>query len=371
LPIDVQLADILTIGMLVLLEGLLSADNALVLAILVLGLPREQQARALKYGIVGAFVFCIIAILLASVLMQVAWVKLVGGLYLAYLAWAHFAGKDGQGNHVFAISYIYARRHPAVLDDDAPKLPPVHRAAVGRGLGGWREGLGAGIEAWGSRAWWGSGLEGAGLRAWGSRAWGPGGRGLASRVARSCAVGVALCGALAGCSGGDAQPAASATPIYNAQTGRLDELRSDRDGDGTVDTRAFMDGTRIVRIEIDRDNDGRVDRREYYTAGTGQQSVIERAEETSGVDDVVRRREFYVGGVRERVEEDTSLDGQADKWEFYLAGRLVRVDLDLAGRGKATRRLHYGTDGSVDRVEGDPDGDGVFAPVVPATGGSR
>jgi YkoY family integral membrane protein len=100
LPIDVELADIFTIGMLILLEGLLSADNALVLAILVLGLPREQQARALKYGIVGAFVFRIIAILLASVLMQVAWVKLVGGLYLGYLAWAHFAGKDGQGNHV-------------------------------------------------------------------------------------------------------------------------------------------------------------------------------------------------------------------------------------------------------------------------------
>ena len=100
MPIDVELADILTVGMLILLEGLLSADNALVLAILVLGLPREQQARALKYGIVGAFVFRIIAILLASVLMQVAWVKLVGGLYLGYLAWAHFAGKDGKGNHV-------------------------------------------------------------------------------------------------------------------------------------------------------------------------------------------------------------------------------------------------------------------------------
>jgi YkoY family integral membrane protein len=94
-PFDFTLADLVTIGMLVLLEGLLSADNALVLAILVLGLPREQQARALRYGIVGAFVFRIIAILLASVLMQVAWVKLVGGLYLGYLAWAHFARPHG------------------------------------------------------------------------------------------------------------------------------------------------------------------------------------------------------------------------------------------------------------------------------------
>jgi len=95
-PIDIELADIFTIGMLVLLEGLLSADNALVLAILVLGLPRDQQARALRYGIAGAFAFRIIAVLLASVLMKVAWVKLVGGLYLGYLAWAHFARPEGE-----------------------------------------------------------------------------------------------------------------------------------------------------------------------------------------------------------------------------------------------------------------------------------
>ncbi len=186
-------------------------------------------------------------------------------------------------------------------------------------------------------------------------------------------MGIAALGfALAGCSGGEAEPAAtaSATPIYSQQTGRLEELRSDRDGDGTVDTRAFMDGTRIVRIEIDRDNDGRVDRREYYTADAGQQkSVIERAEVSSGADDVVRRREFYAGGALERVEEDASLDGQLDKWEFYLRGRLVRVDLDFAGRGKATRRLHYGPEGAVDRVEGDPDGDGIFVPVVPTPRG--
>ena len=43
--------------LLVLLEGLLSADNALVLAILVLGLPKNQQQQGAAYGILGAFVF--------------------------------------------------------------------------------------------------------------------------------------------------------------------------------------------------------------------------------------------------------------------------------------------------------------------------
>ncbi|HXW05442.1 MAG TPA: hypothetical protein VD833_09435 [Vicinamibacterales bacterium] len=94
---DVHATDFLTIGLLVVLEGLLSADNALVLAILVLGLPRHQQRKALRYGILGAFVFRILATLLAVHLLTVAWVKLVGALYLLYLAWKHFFGHHEEG----------------------------------------------------------------------------------------------------------------------------------------------------------------------------------------------------------------------------------------------------------------------------------
>lgn len=88
--IHFEYADLLTIGLLVILEGLLSADNALVLAILVLGLPKEQQRKALRYGILGAFVFRILAILAATQLIAFGWVKLVGGGYLMWLTYSHF-----------------------------------------------------------------------------------------------------------------------------------------------------------------------------------------------------------------------------------------------------------------------------------------
>jgi len=87
---NVQFADLLTIGLLVLLEGLLSADNALVLAVLVLGLPEEQQRKALRYGMVGAFAFRTVAVVLAVGLIKIAFVKLVGAGYLLYLSYAHF-----------------------------------------------------------------------------------------------------------------------------------------------------------------------------------------------------------------------------------------------------------------------------------------
>ena len=88
-------SDFLTIALLVALEGLLSADNAMVLAVLVLGLPKREQRLALRYGIVGAFAFRTLATLLAVYLIQLGWVKLAGAAYLLYLAVRHFAQSGG------------------------------------------------------------------------------------------------------------------------------------------------------------------------------------------------------------------------------------------------------------------------------------
>jgi YkoY family integral membrane protein len=85
LPV-VTFNDLVTIGFLVFLEGVLSIDNALVLALLVKPLPKEMQKKALTYGLVGAVVFRILAISMATFLMQWEWVKFVGGAYLLYLS---------------------------------------------------------------------------------------------------------------------------------------------------------------------------------------------------------------------------------------------------------------------------------------------
>jgi len=89
-----QASDLLTIALLVALEGLLSADNAMVLAVLVLGLPKDKQRAALRYGIVGAFVFRTIATLAAVYLIRLGWVKLAGAGYLLYLVYRHFIATD-------------------------------------------------------------------------------------------------------------------------------------------------------------------------------------------------------------------------------------------------------------------------------------
>jgi YkoY family integral membrane protein len=77
------------VGLLIVLEGVLSIDNALVLGLLAKRLPKHQQPRALTYGLVGAFAFRILAIGTASVLMRWRIVKLIGGGYLVYIAIKH------------------------------------------------------------------------------------------------------------------------------------------------------------------------------------------------------------------------------------------------------------------------------------------
>src|SRR5687768_6124620 len=65
------------------------------MAIMVLGLPKHQHQKALKYGLIGGFGLRILATLLAVYLIRVAWVKLFGGLYLLYLTWEHFSREGG------------------------------------------------------------------------------------------------------------------------------------------------------------------------------------------------------------------------------------------------------------------------------------
>lgn len=73
------------IGNLVIIESLLSVDNAAVLATLVIDLPKEQRSKALRYGILGAYAFRGLAMIFASYLIGFWWLKPIGGLYLLWL----------------------------------------------------------------------------------------------------------------------------------------------------------------------------------------------------------------------------------------------------------------------------------------------
>jgi len=86
------------IGTLVILEGLLSADNALVLAVMVKHLPEKQRKKALFYGLLGAYIFRFIAIGIGVFLIKLWWVKVIGALYLGWLSVKYFLDKRAGNN---------------------------------------------------------------------------------------------------------------------------------------------------------------------------------------------------------------------------------------------------------------------------------
>lgn len=91
--LDNPLAAAAIVGNLVIIESLLSVDNAAVLATMVGDLPREQRQKALRYGIIGAYVFRGLCLLFASFLIEFWFLKPLGGLYLLYLAYQQFKPK--------------------------------------------------------------------------------------------------------------------------------------------------------------------------------------------------------------------------------------------------------------------------------------
>ncbi len=85
-----ELLDSIRVGFLFIMEVLLSADNAIVLALLARRLPPEQRRKALFIGIISSFIIRGVALFAISLLLRIAWIQILGSAYLFYLCFNHF-----------------------------------------------------------------------------------------------------------------------------------------------------------------------------------------------------------------------------------------------------------------------------------------
>ncbi|HWG89678.1 MAG TPA: hypothetical protein VNZ52_02415 [Candidatus Thermoplasmatota archaeon] len=115
-------SDLLVILTLIFLEGVLSFDNAAVLAALTLKLPPDQRRKALLYGLAGAYVFRTIAIFGAVFIINNPFLLLLGGGYLVFLGVKH--------------AYERFRHHaPAASGEANPEAPKALQKAASGFLG--------------------------------------------------------------------------------------------------------------------------------------------------------------------------------------------------------------------------------------------
>lgn len=183
-------------------------------------------------------------------------------------------------------------------------------------------------------------------------------------------TGVMLVVTLTGCSGG----APDQVKASYDTTGKLRLLTYDANGNGRTDAWSYMDGARVVRVEIDADEDGRIERWEYYEGdkklvkvGTSRVNdgkvdtwsyppvgTIVRVEISAKRDGKVTRTEFYDADVLVRAEEDSDGNGAVDKWETFRNGMVSSVAFDTEGVGRPTRRLEYDDKGQARVVDPSP-----------------
>lgn len=100
---------LLVILNLIIIESLLSVDNASALAAMVQHLPNGQRQKALRYGLIGAYVFRGACLFVVSWLIKIIWLKIVGGVYLIWLAYNHFKAKsEGEENNKSVMKGFWA-----------------------------------------------------------------------------------------------------------------------------------------------------------------------------------------------------------------------------------------------------------------------
>jgi hypothetical protein len=168
-------------------------------------------------------------------------------------------------------------------------------------------------------------------------------------------VGALLCGAC------QPQPEASKRiqPVYDPKTGKLQLLKYDANGNGTIDRWEYYGpNQQLEKIGFSRLQDGKEDAWKFPSPG----GASDRIGISTRRDGKLTRTEHYDGAHLVSAEEDVDEDGKIDKWETYEGDHLASVAFDTTHRGTPDRRLVYGVNGSA-RLEVDDAGDGHFTPV--------
>ena len=106
----------------ILVNILLSGDNALVIALACRNLEKRHQKPAILVGSAGAIVLRIIFVLIVDLLLQVSYLKLVGGLLLLWIGIKLVQGEEEHGDGVKAEGSLWGAIRTIIIADAVMSL---------------------------------------------------------------------------------------------------------------------------------------------------------------------------------------------------------------------------------------------------------
>ena len=115
----------IAVGQIILIDIVLSGDNAVVIALACRNLSPEQRRVGIFWGVAGAVSLRVVLTVFAALVMNLPWLKLVGGLLLVWIAIKLMLPEDEEGHDIEASAHLWGAVKTIVVADFVMSLDNV------------------------------------------------------------------------------------------------------------------------------------------------------------------------------------------------------------------------------------------------------
>jgi YjbE family integral membrane protein len=115
----------IAVGQIILIDIVLSGDNAVVIALACRNLSPEQRRTGIFWGVAGAVSLRVVLTVFAALVMNLPWLKFVGGLLLVWIAVKLMLPEDEEGHDIDASANLWGAVKTIVIADFVMSLDNV------------------------------------------------------------------------------------------------------------------------------------------------------------------------------------------------------------------------------------------------------
>jgi len=115
----------IAVGQIILIDIVLSGDNAVVIALACRNLSPEQRRKGIFWGVAGAVSLRVVLTVFAALVMNLPWLKFVGGLLLVWIAVKLMLPEDEDGHDLEASAHLWGAVKTIVVADFVMSLDNV------------------------------------------------------------------------------------------------------------------------------------------------------------------------------------------------------------------------------------------------------
>ncbi|MGE5470249.1 MAG: TerC family protein [Bacteroidota bacterium] len=107
----------IAVGQIIMIDVVLSGDNAVVIALACRNLSPEQRKTGIFWGVAGAVSLRVVLTIFAALVMNLPWLKFAGGLLLLWIAVKLMLPEDEEGHDIEPSSHLWGAVKTIVVAD--------------------------------------------------------------------------------------------------------------------------------------------------------------------------------------------------------------------------------------------------------------